>query len=605
MEGRARPGRGLGATRVRASLLAALVGWCALVALWSAGARAAEPGPKVLRLCGTPAPLTATCTALRLVSPSGEALPSGEASPAGEVTSPPSGFLTPSRLHAAYSVPSESKASAKETVAVIDAFDDPTAEADLRVYDEQFGLAPCTSANGCFRKVNQEGDASPLPPVQGEWAGEISIDVQMVHAICESCRVLLVEANNGELAELAEALDTAVSLGAKVVSNSYASPEEPAFAGFYEELAADSYERPGVVVAASSGDCGYLNVDCPKEQATADFPADVPSVVSVGGTTLREEGGTWTSTVWDESGGGCSQVFAAPAWQRATSGFAATGCGADRSVADVAADGDPSTGVDIYDSTPEGNGEPTGWAAFGGTSVATPIVASEFALAGGAQGATQPAATLYAHAGEASAFYDVVSGANGSCGQASSCQATVGFDGPSGLGSPLGLGAFSRPESPTLLSFSPSSGISGSTVKIDGTDLGAVTGVQFGTLAASFTVSSPTQLEATVPDGAETAKLALSTLEGSVSSKAKFKPTLSITGFTPQHGAAGTVVTISGVGFGADSRVSFDGTPAKLKSAAKRKLKAFVPAGAGTGPIAVSNSAAPLGTVQSAASYAP
>jgi hypothetical protein len=599
MEGRARPGRGLGATRVRASLLAVLVSVCALAALWCPRAQAARPGPTVLRVCGTPGPLTAACTALRLASPS------AEGSPAGEVTSPLGGFLTPAQLHAAYSLPTETKASSKETVAVVDAFDDPTAEADLRIYDEQFGLPPCTSANGCFRKLNQEGKASPLPPVQGEWAGEISIDVQMAHAICESCRVLLVEANNGELAELAEALDTAVDAGAKVVSNSYASPEEPAFAGFYEELASDSYERPGVVVAASSGDCGYLNVDCPKEPATADFPADVPSVVSVGGTTLREAGGTWTSTVWDESGGGCSQVFAAPAWQRATAGFAATGCGTGRSIADVAADGDPNTGVDIYDSTPEGNGEPTGWAAFGGTSVATPIVAAEFALAGGAQGAAEPAATLYAHAGEAGAFYDVVSGANGSCGQASSCQATVGFDGPSGLGSPLGLGAFSPVQSPTVSSFSPSSGITGSTVKIDGTDLGAVSGVQFGTLAASFTVSSPTQIEATVPDGALTAKIVLDTLAGSVSSKDKFKATLSVAGFTPQHGPTGTLVTISGVGFGTDSSVSFDGTPAKVKSASKKKLKVFVPAGTGTGPIAVSNSGAPLGTVLSAAGYTP
>jgi subtilase family serine protease len=599
MEGRARPGRGLGATRVRASLLAALIGWCALVALWSPAARASGPEPTVLRLCGTPGPLTAACTALRLASPA------GEAAPAGEVTTPPSGFLTPAQLHAAYSLPTETKASARETVAVVDAFDDPTAEADLRVYDEQFGLPPCTTANGCFRKLNEEGKSSPLPPVQGEWAGEISIDVQMVHAICESCRVLLVEADNGELAELAEALDTAVAAGAKVVSNSYASPEEPAFASFYEELGTDSYENPGVVVAASSGDCGYLNVDCPKEPATVDFPADLPNVVSVGGTTLREDGGTWTSTVWDESGGGCSQIFAAPTWQRATAGFAATGCGTDRSVVDVAADGDPSTGVDVYDSTPEGNGEPTGWAAFGGTSVATPIVAAEFALAGGAHGAAQPAATLYAHAGEASAFYDVLSGANGSCGQASSCQATIGYDGPSGLGSPIGLGAFTLPENPTLSSFSPSSGITGSTVKIDGTDLTAVSGVRFGTLAASFRVSSATQIEATVPNGASNAKIELDTSAGTLSSRAKFKPTLSITGFTPQQGAAGTLVTIAGVGFGAHSSVSFDGTPADVKSASKKKLKALVPAGAGAGQIAVSNSAAPLGTVLSAGSYTP
>ena len=128
--------------------------------------------------------------------------------------------------------------------------------------------------------------------------------------------------------------------------------------------------------------------------------------------------------------------------------FADTGCGSERSVADVAAIGDPNTGVDVYDSTPEGKGAPTGWGVWGGTSVASPIVAAEWGLAGGSHGVAFPAATLYSHLGDAGALYDVVSGSNGSCGAATFCQAAAGYDGPTGVGSPIGLGAFSEAGSP-------------------------------------------------------------------------------------------------------------------------------------------------------------
>ena len=130
-------------------------------------------------------------------------------------------------------------------------------------------------------------------------------------------------------------------------------------------------------------------------------------MLSVGGTSLSESKGVWTSTVWNEGGSGCSKYFSAAPWQASVANFAATGCGSGRSVADVAAIGDPETGVDVYDSTPEGNGNPTGWGVWGGTSVASPIVAAEFALAGGARGVAYPAATLYPHLGDAAALYDV------------------------------------------------------------------------------------------------------------------------------------------------------------------------------------------------------
>ena len=363
--------------------------------------------------------------------------------PAVAVKSPEPGFLTPQLLHAAYSLPSETPASATQTIAVVDAFDDPSAQADLNIYDRQFGLPACTSANGCFRKVNEDGQPKPLPPTEGEWAGEISIDVQMAHAICQSCHVLLVEADSERFADLGAAVDAAVSAGATEISNSYGGPEQAGKARRDARLNARDFDHPGVVVTASSGDCGYLNQACRGLAKRAEFPAASPDVVAVGGTTLTEHKKVWTSTVWEEGGSGCSSAFSAPLWQSAVANLSATGCGGGRSIADVAAIGDPNTGVDVYDSTPEGNGDPTGWGVWGGTSVSSPIIAAEFALGGGAHGIAYPAATLYSHIGEGSALYDVVSGSNGSCGGTSSCQAGVGYDGPSGVGSPIGLAAFS------------------------------------------------------------------------------------------------------------------------------------------------------------------
>ncbi len=655
------------------------------------------------RVCGTPRPLAAACTAIRLVPAAGTRRGRRRSAPGAGVAAKGSAYLTPQSLHAAYSLPGETQFSATQTIAVIDAYDDPTAEADLGVYDARFGLPACTSANGCFRKLNEQGQTGPLPAENGEWATEVSIDVQMAHAICQNCHVLLVEADSEEFSDLGAAVNTAVKAGATEISNSYAGPEEPALAGVFTELNASYYHHPGVVVTASSGDCGYLNEACLKQLATANFPADSPDVVAVGGTTLTDKRETWNSTVWEEGGSGCSQIFAAPAWQSAVADFSASGCGAERSVADVAAVANPNTGVEIYDGTPEGSsGEPQGWGVWGGTSVASPIIAAEFALAGGSHGVAFPAATLYSHLGDGEDLFDVVSGGNGVCGGTIECQAAVGYDGPTGVGSPIGLGAFATAGSPVstsppaisglaeegqtltatagawtnaptstsvqwercsasgsscsaiagasaqkytltasdigstlrvqevasnadgvsspaqsaptpvvssdvpkLTAFTPSSGITGSTVAIDGTALGGVTSVEFGALAAHFKVVSATEVEAVVPDGASTSKLSVTTPIGSVQSAAKFTATLSVISFSPASGGAGTRVTIKGVGFGASSSVSFGGVAATVDSASKKKLKVTVPAGALAGPISVTNASAPAGTVFSAASYTP
>ena len=301
--------------------LAALVA----LALVAAGttALAARPNAtrfRVHRVCrAAPRPGSAACLGLKLVP---DSLTSGElrssatrqrreaaanARPAVTNPSPEPGFLTPQLLHAAYALPDETPASSLQTVAVVDAFDDPTAEADLDVYDKQFGLPPCTSANGCFHKVNESGNASPLPHKQGEWAGEISIDVQMARAVCQSCKILLVEASSEEFSDLGAAVNAAAKAGATEISNSYGGAEEHS----YTSLAATYFDHPGIVLAASSGDCGYLNKACPGEATGANFPADSPDVVAVGGTSLQESKGAWSSTVWNEGGSGCSKVFSA------------------------------------------------------------------------------------------------------------------------------------------------------------------------------------------------------------------------------------------------------------------------------------------------------
>ncbi len=613
---------------------------------------------------------------------------------------PEPNYLTPELLHKAYNLPQETVSDSLQTIALVDAFDDPTAEADLAVYDKEFKLPACTAANGCFRKVNQEGNASPLPRSSGIWAVEISIDVQMAHAICNTCKILLVETNGEDFSQLGAGVNAAVKDGATEVSNSYGASEVKEL----ESYSATYYRHPGVVVTAASGDCGYLDLLCAAEgePTGASFPADSPDVVAVGGTSLTELGGVWKSTAWSEGGSGCSQIFSAQLWQVNLAEFAATGCGSGRSVADLSAIGDPNTGVDMYDSTPEEPHAPTGWGVWGGTSVASPIVAAEYALAGGAHGVPYPAQTIYQHLGDAGALYDVTSGENGTCAGATSCKAAVGYDGPTGVGSPLGVSAFATPGAPvgqnapvvsgtaevgstltfkpgswsgspssieyqwelcnaigggcsaitgatgpsvpvasaelgdtfriqetaanssgggveqssaasaavpsgvlSLTGFSPASGITGSAVTISGTALGQTTSVQFGTLPASFTALSSTMLEAIVPNGAKKGKITLLGPGGSVLSKAKFTPSLSVTGLSPASGPVGKQISIKGLGFAPGVSVSFGGVAAtSVGRSSSTKLKVIIPAGALSGPVSVTNTQAPAGTVQSAVSFA-
>jgi subtilase family serine protease len=326
----------------------------------------------------------------------------------------PSG-LGPADLQSAYALPSSTAGSGK-TVAIVDAYDDPSAEADLGVYRSYYGLSACTTANGCFRKVNQSGGTT-YPARNGGWAEEISLDLDMASAICPNCKILLVEATSASFANLGAAVNRAAILGATSISNSYGgSDASDSSYGAY-------YNHPGIAVTVSSGDGGY----------GVEYPASSHYVTAVGGTTLTRATGTtrgWTETVWSGAGSGCS------AYNTALTGASSFGTGCSRrAVADVSAVADPNTGVSVYDSYAyQGY---VGWLTFGGTSVSSPIIASVYALAGNT--ASIDNNYPYTHS---TSLFDVTSGSNGSCSTSQLCTARAGWDGPTGLGTPNGVGAF-------------------------------------------------------------------------------------------------------------------------------------------------------------------
>jgi subtilase family serine protease len=338
-------------------------------------------------------------------------------SPAPTCTAAHAGY-TPCDLQSAYKLPS-STAGSGQTVAIVDAYDAPTAEADLGVYRSTYGLPACTTANGCFRKLNQSGVQGSYPAADGGWAQEISLDLDMVSAACPNCHIVLVEATSSTLANLATAERTAVTAGAKAISNSYGASET----GFITKPDDSAYNVPGVAITVSSGDSGY----------GVEFPASSGFVTSVGGTSLTRGSNArgWTETAWSGAGSGCSAFFTKPSWQTDS------GC-ARRMVADVSAVANPSTGVAVYDSYAY-QGQ-SGWLQFGGTSVASPIVAAVYALAGNMASFTY-GSYPYSHR---TSLYDVTSGNNGTCvlSPAYFCTAGAGYDGPTGLGTPQGTGAF-------------------------------------------------------------------------------------------------------------------------------------------------------------------
>ncbi len=323
---------------------------------------------------------------------------------------------TPAYLQQAYDLTALSASAGSEsTVAVVDAYNDPNAASDLATYRATYGLPACTAAGGCFRQVNESGAAAPLPAGNSGWETEISLDLDAVSAICPNCHILLVEASSIELSDLAQAQATAAALGATEINDSWAIG--------YSSPVSDTLTFPGIAVVASSGDSGYDG------SASMPYPAALPGVTAAGGTTLTAATGTtpsargYAEAAWSLSdgwggGSGCATDEPKPSYQTDT------GC-SGRSYADVSADGDPATGLSVYDS---GNG---GWMLVGGTSLSSPIIAAFDGLIG-----VNGASPGWAYA-DSALLNDPTTGTTGACPPviAYICTAGAGYDGPTGAGS--------------------------------------------------------------------------------------------------------------------------------------------------------------------------
>ncbi|WP_211255793.1 carboxypeptidase regulatory-like domain-containing protein [Actinocatenispora sera] len=477
--------------------------------------------PAAKQLCGKPGKGQAACLSQRRTDVSGVhgLLLSTGAAPVG---------YGPTDLRSAYQIPADGGAG--QTIAIVDAYDDPTAESDLALYRQQFALPPCTTDNGCFRKVDQRGGAD-FPAADPGWAGEISLDLDMVSAIAPAAKIVLVEADDAYYDSLGSAVDTAVALGAKYVSNSYGGSESPA------ETSEDAlyYQHPGVAVVASSGDAFY----------GVQYPAASPYVTAVGGTSLTRDSSQrgWSESVWSNTGGpgsGCSRYEDKPSFQTDT------GC-AQRTVADVSAVSDPRTGVAVYQTY---GGQ--GWGVYGGTSAAAPIIAGVYADAASPAPGSYPNSYPYQ---DPSALNDVTEGSNGSCTPSYLCTAGPGYDGPTGLGTPRGIAAFrSGPHgviTGTVTDAHGSRAIAGATVQVgddtvttdgDGSYALSVPPGNYDLTVAAYGYAKRTISGIAVTDG------------GTVREKVRLRklPTARLTG---------TVTDGSGHGYPLAAQVTVDGVP--------------------------------------------
>jgi len=376
----------------KASALFAALG----LALAVAGGGGAANSNSAVPVCpGSPIG-TASCHAL--VVTDGVGNPNATTSPTG---------LSPATIKSVYNYSTSSTAGAGKTIAIVDAYDDPTAESDLAVFSSQYGLPACTTANGCFTKVNQTGGTS-YPRKDAGWALEISLDVQWAHAIAPGARILLVEAATNSFANLLAAEDYAKT-HANYVSNSWGGSE------FSGESSYDShFQQSGVGFFVSSGDSG----------TPAQYPSASPNVISVGGTTLNFSGSTFVSeTGWSGSGGGCSLYETATSAQSSFSQYGQVGCAGKRATPDVSLDADPASGVSVYDTTRYQGQQ--GWFRVGGTSASSPMWA---ARAAASSASVVNSAYVY---GNSISYRDITSGNNGA-------STLVGYDLVTGRGSWIG-----------------------------------------------------------------------------------------------------------------------------------------------------------------------
>ena len=345
---------------------------------------------------------------------------SGRVRPAA-TTSAPSGGYTAPQIQAAYQLPISSGSG--QVIAVIDAFDTASAESDLASYRARFGMPACTTANGCFRKITMGGPSA----VPYGWDIETSLDLDMASVGCPKCGILLVEAASDSFSDIYPAIQQAINAGATEVSMSFGMSENP------DELNHDYlFNHPGIAFTAATGDCGY----------GVTYPAASPYVTAVGGTSLLPAGNLrgYTETAWvgatadsvdcgsnqpTGAGSGCSQYEPKPSWQ--TDG----GCSM-RTVADVSALSDLSTGVAVYDSAQGG------WQPIGGTSAASPFIAGVYALSGGLGYYPPGAQTFYQNSTTVNDVTADTHPAGVSCNPGYLCNAASGYDGPTGVGSVVG-----------------------------------------------------------------------------------------------------------------------------------------------------------------------
>jgi len=352
------------------------------------------------------------------------------------------GGLDPQDLQSAYKIPTTG--GEDQTVALVDAYGYPTAEEDLAKYRERYDLPPCTKADGCFKKVNQEGQEASYPADNKGWETESALDIEMVSAACPHCHIMLAEANSASGNSLRDTVETAARLGATEISNSYGSFEQ--FCGSECEEEAPAYDHPGILITVSAGDGGYDNYE--RGGSSPNFPADLPSVVAVGGTVLHRAANArgWSEEVWSGGGSGCSTLWQKPIWQTDT------GCSMrmDDDVSAVAACESP---VSTY---AHGQG---GWENVCGTSVSSPLVSGIEAHATAYSRSLPGAEAFY---DDPEALFDVTGGSNGTCtppeAHAYYCHAEVGYDGPTGNGTPDGPLELSSAPAPIAVT-SPASAV--------------------------------------------------------------------------------------------------------------------------------------------------
>jgi subtilase family serine protease len=327
------------------------------------------------------------------------------------MTSGPVGGFTPAELRGAYGDTS----TGKGIVAIVVAYDDPSALNDFNVFSAQFGLPTesstnqTLSTNKMFQVVYGSG-VQPATDSTGGWENEACIDFQMAHAMAPGAKIVLVEAADNSFEALFAAVDKAVSIGAKEVSMSWLGNE------FVGEASFDvHFGIRDVSFFGASGDAGGV----------VGYPSASPDVISCGGTSLflNSDGSYNSERAWNGGGGGPSSQEPIPSYQVGLQSYDANGNHVPitgRATPDIAAVGDFTTGVAIYNSFSGG-----GWFVAGGTSVATPICAG---LLNASETIHRSSAWFWMY-DNSGLFRDITTGNNGFA-------AGVGYDYCTGLGTP-------------------------------------------------------------------------------------------------------------------------------------------------------------------------